>query len=229
MNILSLAIQNTYDAVEIALFSNDQCVARLHEPKINASKLLIPMISSLLSGEKKEIKDLSYIAVNQGPGPFTTLRVVIATVNGLSFATGLPLIGIDGIKALIEQYKSSSIPITIALLDAFNKDIYYAIKEHDHIISGYAPLESLREILAPYKHKNVALIGNAVPLYKEELESLFAAEITYKPEALVCSIEQIGVLGWHYWCVQENLSKQLFPLYLKQQFYKNQQGQMKAI
>src|SRR3990170_4281291 len=127
---LFLSIQNTYEAIEIALFKDDQLVAALKEDKSRASKELIPLIAYLLLRARITMKDLAFIAVNQGPGPFTTLRVVIATVNGLSFATNVPLVGIDSLDAFLEEYKNSEHP-TIILLNAFNNDVYYAIKKVD--------------------------------------------------------------------------------------------------
>ncbi len=46
--------------------------------------------------------DLAFIAAHQGPAPFTTLRVCLTTVNGFAFATGMPLIGINGLQELVE-------------------------------------------------------------------------------------------------------------------------------
>ena len=133
---LSLSIAHTYQSIEIALCNGDHCIDRATEETGHASKHLIPLISSLLEKNQVTLKQIQWIAVNQGPGPFTTLRVMIASVNGLSFATGIPLIGIDGIRALLAQYPSNQ--TTIALLDAFNKDVYYGIQTHDGTLqTGY--------------------------------------------------------------------------------------------
>lgn len=228
MNNLSLAIQNTYDAVEVALFTDKNPIAVLKEPKSNASKLLVPMISCLLKEQNLEIKDLKFITVNQGPGPFTTLRVVIATVNGLSFATGLPLIGVDGIKALITQYQKPAFPTTIALMDAFNKDVYFAIEHNGQFQSGYGPIASVTEKLRHYTDQPVLILGNALTLYQDVVEQAVGSRAEFDPHAAV-SILHIGTTGVDLWLSQQQISNQLFPLYLKQQFYKNQQGIMTAI
>jgi tRNA threonylcarbamoyladenosine biosynthesis protein TsaB len=46
------------------------------------------------------VRDLTLLAVGLGPGPFTGLRVGLATIEGLAFATGLPVVGVSGLDAL---------------------------------------------------------------------------------------------------------------------------------
>src|SRR5471030_2525471 len=94
-----LSIQNTYTHVEMALFQDGQLINWVSEDKLRASKHFILLIAGLLQEHQIKFSDLSFVAVNQGPGPFTTLRVVIASVNGLSYATKIPLVGIDALDA----------------------------------------------------------------------------------------------------------------------------------
>jgi tRNA threonylcarbamoyl adenosine modification protein YeaZ len=46
------------------------------------------------------LRDVTLLAVGLGPGPFTGLRVGLATIEGLAFATGLPVVGVSGLDAL---------------------------------------------------------------------------------------------------------------------------------
>ena len=228
---VSLAIQNTYDAIELALFKDATLLDVIRADKTHASKQIIPLLSSLLTKNNITFNQIQYLAVNQGPGPFTTLRVIIATVNGLSFAAHIPLIGIDGMHALLAQYKNETAVATIALLDAFNKDIYFAIQKGNTLItSGYKKSDLLiQELTESYRHKEILLVGNAAQLYQDELIQSLGDTIIINEDAQTCSIEQIGIMAYAKWQQQEGLTYQLFPLYLKQQQYKNQQGQIKTI
>ncbi len=58
-----------------------------------AEKLLIE-ISSLLNKNKYNLQSIKKIAVVQGPGPFTALRIGIATANALSWSLKIPVAGI---------------------------------------------------------------------------------------------------------------------------------------
>jgi len=46
------------------------------------------------------LDDVTLLAVGLGPGPFTGLRVGLATIEGLAFATGLPVVGVSALDAL---------------------------------------------------------------------------------------------------------------------------------
>ncbi len=100
-----LALQNTYDHVEVGLFSRTpQLVSSYSIAKMEASRSLIPSLERFLQEQQLHLKDFPFLVVNQGPGPFTTLRTVIATANGLSFATGIPLIGVDALEAARSEW-----------------------------------------------------------------------------------------------------------------------------
>src|SRR5688572_29545137 len=94
-----LALQNTYHLIEVAVCNEDSIIESVTIDKVHASKELLPIINKLLMRHNFTLQSLSFLTINQGPGPFTTLRVVITTANGISFATGLPLIGVDGLIA----------------------------------------------------------------------------------------------------------------------------------
>src|SRR3989338_3322087 len=117
-----LKLQATYDSIEFALCSNPsirfahakhsgraEIIKKQFVIKTEACKLLMLKLNELLTSEQKQWSDISFIVVNQGPAPFTTLRALIATVNGISFATRIPLVGVDGLLTFaMEPIKHSS-------------------------------------------------------------------------------------------------------------------------
>lgn len=214
-----LSIQNTYNNIDIALFKDSQLIECLSEDKIRASKHFARMISDLLTQNRIKMSDLSFIAVNQGPGPFTTLRVVIASVNGLSFATNIPLVGVDALDAFLIEHTQPNYPVTIALLNAFNNDVYFGIQEKDIIkAKGYDNITRLlTSLAATYKGCDIRFLGNGVELHEKEIKAVFGSH-AYIPQPLphTCTVEQIGLLGLEKFNRQEGIEHQLFPLYLKQ-------------
>ncbi|HUF09774.1 MAG TPA: tRNA (adenosine(37)-N6)-threonylcarbamoyltransferase complex dimerization subunit type 1 TsaB, partial [Rhodothermales bacterium] len=69
------------------------------EPRIHAS-MLVPTILEVLLQSGKVMKDLDAVAVAGGPGSYTGLRIGASTAKGLSFALGIPLMGIPTMNAL---------------------------------------------------------------------------------------------------------------------------------
>ena len=58
-------------------------------------------LMTLLGEERITLPDIDVFAVATGPGSFTGLRVGIATMQGLAFAEGKPLIGVSAFDALV--------------------------------------------------------------------------------------------------------------------------------
>ncbi|HRN78233.1 MAG TPA: tRNA (adenosine(37)-N6)-threonylcarbamoyltransferase complex dimerization subunit type 1 TsaB [Candidatus Dependentiae bacterium] len=215
---LFLAIQNTYESIELGLFEQDRLIDVICEPKIHASKNFIPCIQQLLACNNIALDAIQFLAVNQGPGPFTTLRVVLASTNGLSFAQQIPMTGIDGLHALVEEHLNDTYPNTIVLLNAFNQEVYFAIHIHLQTIeTGYMKItELLKQIHNDYPNDFLRFIGNGTALYRDDILHMFGNN-AYIPEHLpqTCSLKQIGTIGWQQWQQKKNISYQLLPLYLK--------------
>jgi len=214
-----LAFQHAHGSIEAALFRDHELVDNIFEDKKRSSKHFVSMIESLLAKNNCELGDLSFIAANQGPGPFTTLRVVIASVNGLAFSCNKPLIGIDGLDAILQQFHSEQFPTTVALLDAFSQDVYFGI---DYVKSlqyekGYKNIDLLLvDLSSSFKSRTIRFIGNGSQKYQEKIVSVFGDRAIFpEPLPLNCSIEKIGRMAYEKWQKQVGLSDQLLPTYLK--------------
>jgi tRNA threonylcarbamoyl adenosine modification protein YeaZ len=209
------AIQATYEGLELAIGTNNDTIHTVSLHKFEASRMILIALEQLLTLHTITLSNIHCIIVNQGPGPFTTLRTVLATVNGLAYATGIPLVGVDGIATLARQTPG----ITVALLNAFNKDVYYAIA-HDTIIletgcqSGTLLIHTLHE---HYPQTPITFVGNGADLFQGDLHATFGPHALISlPIAHTPSIEQIVTQGLQQWHEHYNVTPQLMPLYLKQ-------------
>lgn len=219
----SLAIQHTYDGIEFALFSEQNMLEEQSLSKFHASAQLLPSLSAMLARHGIRLPELAYIAAHQGPGPFTTLRVVIATINGIAFAHKIPLVGVNGLKAFLDEYADPLGIRTICMLNAFNHDVYYAYFDENHtlIIGAANGEEFLKSIIALWPNEKFHFIGNAVAGHRALIESLFATRgLIPATVPSTCSVGQIGLMGHTQWEKQENVTHQLIPHYLKTQEFK---------
>jgi tRNA threonylcarbamoyladenosine biosynthesis protein TsaB len=71
-------------------------------------------------------KDLSAIAVSQGPGSYTGLRIGVSAAKGLCFALDLPLIAVDTLQVLALKLSISD-GVIIPMIDARRMEVYSAI------------------------------------------------------------------------------------------------------
>lgn len=212
-----IAIQNTYDVFEIALFINNTLIDKKREDKHNTSKLFIPLLDELLTKNSAKISDFDFCAVNCGPGPFSTLRSIIASVNGLHFATNIPLMSVDGLEATLLEFYDNTYENTVVLLNAFNNEVYYLIAHHDQILTkGYQKIDTFLQTI---KHETPAplhLIGNGVTLHQSLIkETLGSNAIIKEPNPAICSVEMIGKIGLEKWLLKQGTMSYVMPLHLK--------------
>ncbi len=190
-----IAIQSTQDHFELALFNNSTLVEVVREDKRHASKLFIPLLNQLLSNNAIAFAELSLCAVNCGPAPFSTLRSLIASANGLHCATNIPLVSIDGLEATFTEFYDKNYENTVVLLNAFNNESYYLIAYEEEIMStGYKNTELLMQDI-----QGQLSAGDSVNLIVRKQ----------------CSVETIGRLGYQKFMTNAEPFGYLMPLHLK--------------
>ena len=214
-----LAFQHTHGGVQAAVFQGRKIIQKIFEDKKRSSKYFIAMIDSLLKKTSIKMSDISFIAANQGPGPFTTLRVVMASVNGLAFSCNKPLIGVDGLDALLQEHRDTKYPVTVALLDAYSKDVYFGIAhdQNKRYQKGYKNIDLfLSDLRNRYPNTAVQLIGNGVQKYQQQIVSVLGDSAIISDSLVYnCSIDQLGLMAYEKWQKQTDVLDQLLPTYLK--------------
>lgn len=224
-----LAIQSSYHTTDIALIQDNSCLERRFYTDRKASSHLVPYIDSLLNDHGKSLSDLAFIAVDKGPGAFTTLRVTIATLNGIAFARNIPLIGIDGLKALSHEVftdctrNEKTLPeIIIIMLNAYNNDVYFLISSVEKtgttiIDFGYKNINQLlNELSTLYSGKKIVLAGNALSLHQEIINQNLEGKLVISNSPLqIASATTIALLGFESFKAKTDLVSRIIPNYLK--------------
>ncbi len=211
-----LTIQSTYDSVQIALMKGHSAIDTNLIRKIEASEKLMPMILDILKRNTVSLDALSFIVANQGPAPFTTLRVVITTINGLAYAKPIPLIGIDALRAGLAEWRDPKFPTTAILFNAFGNDVYTIVEaDGKEMLYGVYGIDTLLEKLKEYPG-TIRFIGNGATLHTSKIEKALG-EKAFIPDNNpdYCSLEQVAKMGYESWNDDKKGSKQLEPLYLK--------------
>ena len=85
------------------------------------------------------LKDLVAIAVSQGPGSYTGLRIGVSAAKGLCYALDIPLISVDTLQTLASKVMVAD-GLIVPMIDARRMEVYSAIFS--------ASLEKKREVLA---------------------------------------------------------------------------------
>lgn len=211
---LFLAVHARYKDVQLGLFKEETLIASASDESKKISKNFISLLDTMLKKNKLTFSDLAFIAAHQGPAPFTTVRVCLTTVNGFAFATGIPLIGVNGLQELIERYKRTD-GVTIALLNAFSQEVYYGIDDpFTHVTSfGYAPAAPFIKELAKNYESALTFVGNGIELYGDSIREILGDRAHFLSTEIV-SLEMVARKALDKWHKKE-IHNQLMPLYLK--------------
>jgi tRNA threonylcarbamoyl adenosine modification protein YeaZ len=185
-----IIIQYPYEYIDIALCTEKTILKQIKIDKCQAIELLIPTIDQLLADHHLILTDLACISVNRGPGPYNTLRSIIATVNGLHFTHKIPFIEVEALPLLLKAYSEP----TIALLNAFSKRVYFGINIDGNITQELCAVADIPALLEKYNLNNnkITCIGNGTVVYKNEL-AVLAPQLEIPTDAPLFNDLQIAV------------------------------------
>ena len=126
-SVLLLAFDTATPAVTVALYDTDgdRVLAAADETDARRhGELLLPSVDRVLRTAGRGLPDVDRLVVGTGPGPYTGLRVGLATAETFGAALGIPVLGLctlDGIA-----YASGLETPFVVATDARRKEVYWA-------------------------------------------------------------------------------------------------------
>ena len=142
------------------------------------SQTLMPLIEKSLNDASVSVKDIDYIAVTNGPGSFTGIRIGIANVKGLAFTNNIKCCPVSTLEALSVNAKHFTGKI-YTVLDARCNQIYFAEFESDskginRVCDDTAiSLDELKEKVRCEKRK-IIFVGDGAKLCFDYLDNEFS-------------------------------------------------------
>lgn len=149
------------------------------------SQTLLPMLHEIAEMIQLDLSTLDAIAVAAGPGSFTGLRIGSATAKGLGLALSKPLISVPTLEALAYNLFGTE-KLICPLMDARRNQVYTGIYEcrgqKQHIVEDQMAV-SIEEIIEKLNQhgREVILLGDGVPVYKEILEKELKVPFLFAP------------------------------------------------
>lgn len=130
MKILALDTSTSFCSVALMV---DDAITHLsqHAPRKHA-QLVLPMIDQILSTACLSLSNLDTFAFGAGPGSFTGVRIATGVIQGLAYATDLPVIPISTLAALAQNaYRTHHAKHILPSLDARMNQVYWSIYQID--------------------------------------------------------------------------------------------------
>jgi 1-acyl-sn-glycerol-3-phosphate acyltransferase len=161
-----LAIESSAVTASVAILTDDVLTAEYTvNYKKTHSQTLLPMIDEICKMTETEPESFDLIAVSQGPGSFTGLRIGAATGKGIALALDKKMVAVPTLKAM--AYNVSETDYLICpVMDARRQHLYTALYRLD---KDGKPQEVLAQSLLSYeelikllneKNEPVLFIGN---------------------------------------------------------------------
>jgi tRNA threonylcarbamoyladenosine biosynthesis protein TsaB len=128
-----LAVDTSTQFMGICLYDNEQVLGEMvWKTNRHHTVELAPSIDTLLHRCGVEVKELCALGVAIGPGSFTSLRIGLSHLKGMSLALHLPIIGVPTLDVLAYAQPQSDLPL-VACLQAGRKRLAYQLYEwHGH-------------------------------------------------------------------------------------------------
>ena len=181
----------------IALSDGDILVAQFQiQYKTTHSEILMPMLDDISKKIDLDLKSIDAIAVAQGPGSFTGLRIGSATAKGLALALDKPIIPVPTVDALAYNFYGNE-KIICPMMDARRSQVYTGIytfvpadTEEENSERTYT-MNVIQEQFATgiddIAHrlndigKPVILLGDGIPVYHDRLEKPLTVPFSVAP------------------------------------------------
>lgn len=142
---------------------------------------LVPSIGFICHQAQVELKEISVIAVDLGPGLFTGLRVGIATAKALAHALAVPMIGVASLDLLAFPVRYTP-RLIAAAIDARRGELFFAFYRQVpggiQRIGEYrvgTPEDLASELLA--SGEEVLLVGDGAHRYHEVFDGIAKVEL----------------------------------------------------
>jgi tRNA A37 threonylcarbamoyladenosine modification protein TsaB len=203
-----ITIQYPYQYLTITLSDNTTMLDTQTISKFQAISNLIPAFKAMLLTHNLTLADIACIGINTGPGPFNTLRSIIATANAISFAQQIPLVACNGLELLLQEHGEQN---QVAILDAFGTDIYFEIKSNAQ--QGYNSIENLMtELNNSVKNETITFIGNGAIKHQEFITKNFTGTAHFNDQLLFASTQSL-INETYKKFTNQATATEIFPLY----------------
>ena len=103
-----LAVETSTEACSAALYIDGVVTERFAVMPKEHTKLILPMIDSLMADTGLKPQQLDALAFSCGPGSFTGVRIATGVIQGIAFGADLPVVPVSTLAAIAQDFFDNS-------------------------------------------------------------------------------------------------------------------------
>ncbi|MEC1180819.1 tRNA (adenosine(37)-N6)-threonylcarbamoyltransferase complex dimerization subunit type 1 TsaB [Metasolibacillus meyeri] len=180
-----LGIETANAPLSIALVQGGKIVAEVVQHiKVTHSAGAMPAIEELCAKASIKPAEIDAIAVSEGPGAYTGVRIGVTLAKTLAWTLQKPLVGVSSLQVLAMNGRLFN-GVVCPLFDARRQHVYAAIygRQATVLEDGHY---AIADILEQVKQcgEQALFIGEDVVLYKEQIEQALGNQAVFAPFTL---------------------------------------------
>ena len=134
-----LNIDTAIDAASVCLSLNGEVLAFLeNSAQRDSASWLQPAIQNILKQHALKVEELDAVAISEGPGSYTGLRVGMATAKGLCYAAQIPLILVSTFQMMRMAVSEIEADLYCPMIDARRMEVYTILYDKNGVEKGPA-------------------------------------------------------------------------------------------
>ena len=182
-----LAIESSAVTASVAIMTEDTLIAEYTiNYKKTHSQTLLPMIDEICRMTETDVSDIDIVAVSDGPGSFTGLRIGAATGKGIALAKNKPMVAVPTLEAMAYNLIGDD-RLICPVMDARRKHLYTGLYRFNggklEVVSKQCliPYEELVDMLNK-KNENVVFVGDGIDVAGAYIKDNLKCEYSFAPE-----------------------------------------------
>ncbi len=132
---------------------------------------LHPAIQHVLDKAGITLKETDAVAVANGPGSYTGLRVGLAAAKGICYALNKPLICINNLNilAVAALLQNNAADLCIPMIDARRMEVFTAVYKKDgkEILAPHAKILDQNSFIEQLQDHKILFCGDAIPKWQK--------------------------------------------------------------
>jgi tRNA threonylcarbamoyladenosine biosynthesis protein TsaB len=190
--ILNIETATKNCSVALSKAGKTLAIRELSEQNFSHAEKLHVFIEELFLETNLKLQDLNAVAVSQGPGSYTGLRIGVSAAKGLCYALSIPLIALDTLEILARKIQVNS-GIIIPMIDARRLEVFSAFFDSSFTKIRAIKAEVIDENSYQEESEILHLIGDGAMKFKEILTD---EKFHYYPEIQYPSAAEMGLISF---------------------------------